>query len=741
MDDREADLSLSAANIFAAVEANAVDVLAPLLQTELNINQQNEHGETALYLAARSGYTACVRELLKGPHLHKVNTELAESTYDWTPLFIASVNGAKEVIELLIEAGADLERLDSSGWSAKEHATLRGHLNIARLLAEVTALPELSHSETDASTTASSSPTTPPSFPERKLYPYMGQTATIKTTEPVRSFGHRYLTDKSMIMVSLGTMDSRKQGHALQLDQAALAQEPSIPPDSGLALLVSASGAEGNPTRVDIPVSRAASTDAMTFLSPDASNAKIFFDLVTKHEGSETKIGRAVAMLSNLKPGVGSQRISLQGDSTVPMVGANSLDIIGTVTFNFLVITPFHHPRMSDTAHQTFWKSVASTMLIGHRGLGKNVAGRNSLQLGENTIQSFISAANLGASYVEFDVQLTKDHVPVLYHDFLVSETGIDAPVHTLTLEQFLHVNPCRTTQSSRSSSPNPRNQNLHHLIEGADTRRQRSMSVGGRDRSQEPVDMSEKMKHTRDFKKKGFKGNSRGVHIQESFATLKDMFQKLPKSVGFNMEMKYPMLHESEAEEMDTYAVEINSFVDAVLTTVYDHLGPDGRDMIFSSFNPDICLLLSFKQPSIPVLFLTDAGTQPVGDIRASSLHEAIRFASHWDLLGIVSAAEPLVLSPRLVKVVKESGLVCVSYGTINNDPAEVQKQVKEGIDAVIVDSVLAIRKELTASARDPSTAAVLPHVNPTNILKPAGTDKAITSPGSINPVSPIAL
>ena len=37
------------------------------------------------------------------------------------------------------------------------------------------------------------------------------------------------------------------------------------------------------------------------------------------------------------------------------------------------------------------------------------------------------------------DVQLTKDHVPVVYHDFLVSETGIDAPVHTLTLEQVSH--------------------------------------------------------------------------------------------------------------------------------------------------------------------------------------------------------------------------------------------------------------------------------------------------------------
>ncbi|EDN02979.1 conserved hypothetical protein [Histoplasma mississippiense (nom. inval.)] len=209
-------------------------------------------------------------------------------------------------------------------------------------------------------------------------------------------------------------------------------------------------------------------------------------------------------------------------------------------------------------------------------------------------------------------------------------------------------------------------------------------------------------MKHTRDFKKKGFKGNSRGSHIQAPFATLEELFKKLPKDVGFNIEMKYPMLHESEEEEMDTYAVELNSFVDTVLTKVYD-LG-QGRNMIFSSFNPDICLLLSFKQPSIPVMFLTDSGITRVGDVRASSLQEAIRFASRWNLLGVVTAAEPLIIAPRLVRVVKESGLVCVSYGIANNEPKNVKLQVKEGIDAVIVDSVLAIRKGLTEGEKQES-------------------------------------
>lgn len=179
-------------------------------------------------------------------------------------------------------------------------------------------------------------------------------------------------------------------------------------------------------------------------------------------------------------------------------------------------------------------------------------------------------------------------------------------------------------------------------------------------------------MKHTRDFKAKGYKPNTRGRFIQAPFTTLEEMFRTLPVSIGFNIEMKYPMLHESEEQEMDTYAVELNSFVDTVLTKVYD-LGAK-RNVIFSSFNPDICLLLSFKQPSIPILFLTDAGTDAVGDIRATSLQEAIRFAGRWNLLGVVSAAEPLVIAPRLVKVVKESGLVCVSYGTINNDPDKVK-------------------------------------------------------------------
>ena len=684
-----------------ATKRNFVHIVELLTVAGADPNYQDDQGETALHTAVRAGHTECARALLAPSGSRDVELESVETLYGWTPLFCASVEGQLEMVKILVAAGADTLRLDSSGWTAQEHAALRGHMNVAEFLA--TQMPPGPIDDTECAESVSFSPTK--SGTEQKVHD--GASSSFKTTEPVKTYGHRYLTGDTLVLVSLGSMDMRKNIRAVDLDRIPLADAHSTQLDTALSLIVSAVGADGEPSITDLPVQENISTEPITFTTKDATKVKLMFDIVPTYAGRhDQKVGRGVALLSSIKPSVGSRRITLQGDVSVPIVASTTLEVIGTVNFNFLIITPFKHPNMTINENQTYWKSMTSTMVIGHRGLGKNMAAQRSLQLGENTIQSFIAAANLGASYVEFDVQLTKDHVPVIYHDFLVAETGIDAPVHTLTLEQFLHVNPSRSARPSRPPSP-PLNPHLEGL-KRRDSFRHRSMSVGGITSDKESQTMADRMKHTRAIKEKGFKANSSGDFIQAPFTTLEEMFEKLSPSLGFNIEMKYPMLHESEEQEMDTYAVELNSFVDTVLTTVFDHFPsspaaattttttPSHRPLIFSSFNPDICLLLSFKQPSIPILFLTDAGTCPVSDIRASSLQEAIRFASRWNLLGVVTAAEPLVLCPRLVKVVKSSGLVCVSYGMMNNDEGNVRRQVREGIDAVIVDSVLKIRKGL---------------------------------------------
>ena len=53
---------------------------------------------------------------------------------------------------------------------------------------------------------------------------------------------------------------------------------------------------------------------------------------------------------------------------------------------------------------------------------------------------SLLGAVAHGADLVEFDVQVTRDGVPVIYHDWAVSETGLDAPLHDMTHRQWMAI-------------------------------------------------------------------------------------------------------------------------------------------------------------------------------------------------------------------------------------------------------------------------------------------------------------
>lgn len=426
---------------------------------------------------------------------------------------------------------------------------------------------------------------------------------------------------------------------------------------------------------------------------------------VNDNKKSKKILGRGVAILKDLYTPVGPNKRSLYNCVRIPILEVNTMEILGNIKFEFLFVKSFEEVGKIPENADRYWKSLVQPRLIGHRGNGMNSRNKKSLQLGENTVESFIAAASLGAQYVEFDVQLTKDDVPVIYHDFIVAESGFDIPMHALTLEQFMHLN-----LAHKSAKADAKNKFVKD--DSFIARRSRSRSVTSATNSKmgdienspnEPYSGSDeeadfnqrRMKLTRTWKQKEFKANTRGATIASSFTTLEELFKKVPKTAGFNIELKYPMLDESQDDDIGQVAPEMNHFLDTILSLVYDKY--DGRNVIFSSFHPDICMIMTMKQPSFPVLFLTEAGVNPMADVRASSLQCAIRFAKNWNLFGIVSDALPLVYCPRLAGVVKASGLACFTYGTANNDPENAKLEIAAGVDAVIVDSVLAVRKELT--------------------------------------------
>ena len=119
-----------------------------------------------------------------------------------------------------------------------------------------------------------------------------------------------------------------------------------------------------------------------------------------------------------------------------------------------------------------------------------------------------------------------------------------------------------------------------------------------------------------------------------------------------------------------DNFAIELNLFVDTILSSVLSHPSCRFRAVMFSSFSPEVCILVSLKQSTFPIFFLNDSGNWPTGDVRASSLQQAVHFAKRWALDGVVMASEPFVYAPKLIGLAKAKGLMTASYGALNNEP-----------------------------------------------------------------------
>jgi len=140
--------------------------------------------------------------------------------------------------------------------------------------------------------------------------------------------------------------------------------------------------------------------------------------------------------------------------------------------------------------------------------------------------------------------------VPIIYHDFSLSESGTDIPIHDLSLEQVstLQVVRCLFLQFQfiyASKVQSPRGNPVSVLGEAilqterteTDRGKPRSRSVT-REGERGAKEAQDRMKHTVDFMNKGFKPNTRGDFIQDSFATLEELLVELPKSISFDIEI-----------------------------------------------------------------------------------------------------------------------------------------------------------------------------------------------------------
>ncbi|KAJ7971753.1 Glycerophosphodiester phosphodiesterase [Quillaja saponaria] len=293
---------------------------------------------------------------------------------------------------------------------------------------------------------------------------------------------------------------------------------------------------------------------------------------------------------------------------------------------------------------------IPKFLVVGHRGNGMNVlqsSDRRMKAIKENSIMSFNTAGKYPIDFVEFDVQVTKDDCPVIFHDdFILSEengTVLEKKVTELCLSEFLCYGP------------------------------QREYGKEGRCL----------LRKTKDGKI--LKWN---VEEDDSLCTLQEAFQNVEPGLGFNIELKFDD-HVVYEQDYLTHILQI------ILQVVFENA--QERPIIFSSFHPDAAQLVRKLQSTYPVFFLTNGGSEIYYDVRRNSLEEAIKLCLEGGLQGIVSEVKAVFRNPGAVPKIKDSNLSLLTYGKLNNVPEAVYLQHLMGIEGVIVDLVQEITEAVS--------------------------------------------
>ena len=100
------------------------------------LGQGNEDPTGALFGCSFSGYSQCVLNAIKDGG--DVN-----ATLDQTPLMIVSGQGHIGLVQVFIDAGADVNASTRTGWTPLTYSVNEGHPNVIRLLIKHGADPDL----------------------------------------------------------------------------------------------------------------------------------------------------------------------------------------------------------------------------------------------------------------------------------------------------------------------------------------------------------------------------------------------------------------------------------------------------------------------------------------------------------------------------------------------------------------------------------------------------------------------
>ncbi|RDB20514.1 Ankyrin repeat protein nuc-2 [Hypsizygus marmoreus] len=631
-----------------ASQSGHVDVVLLLLQYGAHC-LPNSNGEYPMHLAAREGHVEVCKLLL-----HLDGWDTPDKYHEWTPLFHAARYGHDSCVQVLLEAGARVDATDELGHLPVHYAAWYGHQKCLDLLIEA-ARNKPSSTQAAIAVDSPMSDKGGRSETDIDLIPSLSLPPPIM---PHRVYGHNYLDKSNLVQVTIGHSSRwSKNISGVRLHHRLISpvfEDEYLVASTPLKLVMTTSpDVNSAPYSISLPQRDEKGIFAFQITSLD--NLSLEFSIYPNF-GTKT-IGRAVA-LPSLFVGVENNQAF-----TLPILDTR-LHVVGEVDFEVKIVTAFEGVTLEVGGDvETYWKSMATPLSIQQPGMSGwphrssligSAQASPSVHSISNDDSKLLTISSLEGTYVCVVVQVTRDFHPVIYPEWLLPDVDFDLGVSDVTLAQFESL----AQRLGRDISPT---------------------SLPGQ--------------------------NEWPSLLPRSMMSLAQLLKFLPMGISISLELAYPTQTTRKRLSIG-HRLDVNEFVDAVLRNIYHASASldapySRRKIVFTSFSPDMCTVVNWKQPNYPVFFVsrcgknnaytsspTALGAEEDSDPRLSSIGSAVQFARINNLLGVFVDADLLIQVPSLIHGIRNAGLLVGTHGESEN--LGILSASTSGIEGTPVDAVL---------------------------------------------------
>ena len=291
-------------------------------------------------------------------------------------------------------------------------------------------------------------------------------------------------------------------------------------------------------------------------------------------------------------------------------------------------------PPRRDFGNQPMDLQLPKQFLIGHRGSGNNLV---STEFMENSMPGFFNAQKNNVDVIEFDIQFSKDKIPVIFHNYFIQYTE----------------------ERPELGEPSNRDDDKYNYCISRFSAEQ--------------------------FISSGFETEWKCPRT-----TFHQIVTEIPLSLAFDVEMKYPS---SPMYLNRVDFIERNEAIDITFEEIF--LYANDRRLFFSSFDPMMCVFLAQKQQKWPVYQIVRKDESE--DIRffEIKMRGLSKIHKNTGVKGFVLDSNSVLKSlPNIVKDLVDMGYTVSTYGSPNNINEECRKQLEMGVTGLCTDKAPIVRK-----------------------------------------------